>query len=346
MKEKTTLAEISRLLLLMLVTANVALLWGCRQRSFWYPGQERTVKVQIEAKYDLLWMIRSSDCPWTTEQLQIFEQHHPELLPKIPSGLRCVVYREAEQPLQYNLPATGGEIALPFGKYDFLFYNNDTQNIAFEEMGSIEDAYGCTLPITEATDSTEAVVSQPNVLFSASSILYDGGIITRCSEPVVESEGDTLSIVLQPGVFSYLIRLNILDGVEYVKKATAIFSGLSEGVRLWNRQSMSLNSGVSMRLEMEKEDNSLVGCIRTFGISELCDSQRVELAVSLSNGRRAVYYYNVTPQARRQPKGGIIQVDDIIIRLTDGENNSSMGEGWEVDVNSWGNNTDLPVTWE
>ena len=66
----------------------------------------------------------------------------------------------------------------------------------------------------------------------------------------------------------------------------------------------------------------------------------LNLEVRLQNGKILSYEFDVTDQVNGQPRGGVISVDGIVVSDEDGTEGSG---GFDVDVDGWGDQIDIPL---
>lgn len=67
----------------------------------------------------------------------------------------------------------------------------------------------------------------------------------------------------------------------------------------------------------------------------------MSLEVQLKNGKKLDYTFDVSRMVQAQPRGGVIQVTDIVVSDEDGQEGGS--GGFDVDVDGWGDQIDIPL---
>lgn len=278
------------------------------------------------------------------------------LRPQVPEGVRMKAYNAGGTRIETNLPATGDEVYLPPGDNSLLFYNNDTEFIVFNDLGSYEEASATTRsryrssytgnpfyrPLrrpasTEGSKTGEITVAAPDVLF--------GHYIDR----YVQNSGmsaQQLDITMHPLVFTYVVRYLFDEGFEYVALARGALAGMAGSVYLHNGRTS--DQAVTVLYDCTLQPWGVEAEVHSFGIPDFPNPSysrgdgdfALSLEVRLTNGKILDFNFNVTEQMLDQPHGGVITVSGIKV---DKDTGSTGGSGFDVDVDGWGEFEDVTI---
>ena len=69
----------------------------------------------------------------------------------------------------------------------------------------------------------------------------------------------------------------------------------------------------------------------------------MSLEVQLKNGKKLDYTFDVSRMVQAQPRGGVIQVTDIVVSDEDGQGGNG---GFDVSVDGWEDQIDIPLPLE
>ena len=328
-------------------------LLGCEHKElcFDHENHDSVYNPVIDLTFVNDWEINWGAGPsWAQEWSEKFGIPYDDLRPKMPTGIRVRVYREDGDIQIYNYPVEGGILHInePV-EHSLLFYNNDTEYIVFNELGKYSTAQATTRTRTRATypgnsvlatkaDETEYTVGPPDMLF--------GSYIDKFNPAEMEN-GDTVKVTMHPLVFTYLIRYEFSHGLEYVADTKGALAGMARKVYL--------NSGktgkekATILYDCELKDFGAQSLVYSFGIPDfpnpdyLRDGQSfgLTLEVTLKNGLRKNFDFDVTDQVIKQPHGGVIIVKDI--EVPDEAGGAGGGGGFDVDVEDWENQDDIEL---
>ncbi len=329
---------------------------SCDNKELCFNHAEHTPRYasKVNADYELIWehpYDNATDWPSAWGSLNI-GLDYDALRPAVPEGIRMTAYNAGGMRTETNLEPYGEEVYLPGGENSILFYNNDTEFIVFNNMGSYEEASATTRsryrasyagnpyytpPRSVDTKSGESTVSAPDVLFGhyIDSYMQNKGTSAR-----------QLDITMRPLVFTYVICYRFKSGYDYVALARGALAGMAGSVFL-NSGRTSARS-VTILYDCTLEPWGILAEVRSFGVPNFPNPSysRAEgdfaltLEVRLKNGKIANYYFDITEQMQNQPHGGVIEVDGIEIKPEDGE---SGGSGFDISVDDWGEFEDVPV---
>lgn len=319
-------------------------LTGCR-KDLCYEHEDHVlaVRVMAVADWELVWE-RPYDYNWREAWDARFGFDYDELNPSVPDGIRVLSYTPSGGHIKHNLQTGGGRLALERGLNDLLFYNNDTYHVVFTDLASTATATATTRTVTRSTfqglHANERTVSPPDALFGH----FVEGYMAEMTLEDVE-----LPIVMRPLTYTYIIRYNIVKGLEHVKQTRGAIAGMAESVFLKNGQ--TADEAVTLLYDCTMRDFGAEAMVVSFGIPGYPDKYynrapetRVEhyalnLECCLTNGEVRTYEFDITDQMKGQPRGGVIEVGDIIVE----EPGKGSGGGFSVDVTDWGEYEDVEI---
>lgn len=269
--------------------------------------------------------------------------------PTLPEGVRMKAFNADGSRIETNMPPHGEETYLTPGDNSLLFYNNDTEYIIFNDLGSYEEASATTrsryrstysgnpqyLPVRSKGD--EQTVAAPDVLFGH---YIDSYIQNRDTKP------QQLDFTMHPLVFTYVIRYRFAEGYDYVSLARGALAGMAASVYLHNGRTS--DEAVTVLFDCTLETWGIQAVVRSFGIPDFPNPSYsrgdsdfgLTLEVMLKNGNIVDFHFNITEQMLIQPHGGVITVDGIKIAPDQG---SSGGSGFDVSVDGWGEFEDVTI---
>ena len=302
--------------------------------------------IRILADYRLDWeelAYRNWEVLWPENYIP-----YESLRPTEPTGLRVVNYNPEGNYNIHNLSdASGGIVTLYEGKNDILFYNNDTEYIVFSPYinGATTRAStrASTRTVTRATytsspfaEEGEKTVNAPDMLFANYCSDY---ISYKTLGPV------DFHVELQPLVFTYKVRYEFAEGLEYVALARGALSGMAESVIMDTGETSS--TGATIVYDCDLTDFGARALVKSFGIPGFpnpnypmtrATKHGLNLEVMLRNGKLVTFNFDVTDQVNAQPHGGVIVVDGIVVKKEDGVQGSG---AFDVVVDDWGPYEDI-----
>ena len=250
----------NRIKLLMIVSAGV-LLASCRKDLCY--DHNHAANVDLRVKYTLDWYTHwapgiSINPDWSIEWNAV--------IPQEPEGVRLLTYPHYEElsGQTYNMPKSGGKIVMASGRYDLLFYNNDTEYILFGGKGNTTVA--TTRTRTRASYSKahpdEITVNPPDMLFAA--YLEKFYLEEMPENDLINKIQKTVDVNLSPRVFSYVIRYEFKAGLEYVAQCRGALSGMAGSVFLSTGHTEE--GAVTVLYDCRKVDYGCEAVIRSFGV--------------------------------------------------------------------------------
>lgn len=336
---------------LVLALIFISALSSCNHKDLYFDSGERYAS-NIKIGYALDWeQPYNNMTDWLSEWASLgLGYSYDGRRPVVPEGVRMKAFNVDGAIVETNMPATGEETYLPPGENSLLFYNNDTEFIVFNDMGSYNEASATTRSRYRPTYSgnpqympagsgrvDELTVAAPDVLFGH---YIDSYTQLRGAEP------QQLSVTMQPLVFTYIIRYRFEEGYEHVSLARGALAGMARSVYLHNGHTSE--QAVTILYDCTLEPWGVQAVVRSFGIPDFPNPSYsrgdndfgLTLEVMTKHGNIVNFYFNVTDQLNRQPHGGVITVDGI--KITDDQGGSG-GSGFDVDVDEWGKFEDVDI---
>ena len=312
--------------------------------------------IQIIADYRYDWEehIYEEATDWEYRWPDEFTLTYDELRPTKPSGLRVVNYNEAGTSNNlHNIKPDGGVITLYEGLNDMLFYNNDTEYIIFSRSGTDATTRATTRTLTRTEYKASEFAVEGERTVSPPDMLFANYVEDYLPEKVVEPT--PFEITLQPLVYTYKIRFEFVDGIEYASSAVASLSGMAESVEL-NTGETSEESATILFDDLKivytneaKDEGYIRAVVKSFGTPAFPHpnyptrtdvTHGLKLEVRLRNNTIWPADVDVTEQVQLQPHGGVIIVKDLEIKKEDAMQGSG---GFEPTVDEWGPTEDIPL---
>ncbi len=334
---------------LLLLACGLTLLASCEHKELCFNHDEHAPKsnVHIQAVYENEWeLMCEGGTDWESAWRDEFGMEYDELRPDDPDGLRIQAYHEDGTNVVLNTAPEGDIVQIRPGEHSLLLYNNDTEYIVFDDMGSFASAKATTRTRTRASylgsayidNSDENTVNEPDML-------YGSYIESYTAERRLEA--DELPVTMHPLVFRYLVRYEFSHGLKYVALARGALAGMAGAV--WLNSGRTADEAATILYDCTLEDFGAQACVHSFGIPDYPNdlyTPRAErryalnLEVRLKNGQVKSFDFDVTDQVASQPQGGVIEVDGI--EITD-EEGMEGGSGFDVDIDGWGDYEDIEL---
>lgn len=334
--------------ILLACAAMATLLLSSCRKELCYNHWEHSmsVKADIRAAYEQEWEL-DCGCAWEADwQTYGFNTGYDALRPGLPSGLKVLVYSPGGQYEEQNGAPEGFLVRMSEGEHSLLMYNNDTEYLLFNDLGSTATATVTTRTRTRVPYSEE---HRDEITVNAPDMLYSHYVEYWYGEKKLEA--DILDAGMKPLVFTYYIRCGFSSGAQYIRQARGALSGMAAEVYLKDGSS----SEDVITVLFNEEDCSVLADrvearVLSFGLpgfsggSDEPVQDAVEcfltLDVELRNGNVKSFKTDVTAQMISQPRGGVLLVDGLVI--TD-EEGSELGGGFDVDVDGWGDYEDVEI---
>lgn len=323
---------------------------SCKYKPLCYIHDEHSLgyDAQVIAEYEQDWEYQWGEGrDWAaTWPEQEFGFKYDDLRPQIPGGLRSVVYFPKRRPFISNLAPNGGVVHLAQGPHDIIFHNNDAEYIVFDELETFASARATTRTKTRAsyfgspyseTGEAELTVAPPDMLYGHFFEQYE---MERSVEPA------PMPVVMRPLVFTYYIRIKITHGRDYVALARGALSGMAADVYL--NSGATSPSSATLLFDASLTDFGAQAFVLSFGVPNFPNPNYTKanahyglnIELRLRNGKILKYDRDVSDQVSSQPRGGVIEVSDIVVPDEEGLEQSS---GFIVDVTDWDEFEDIYV---
>lgn len=316
---------------------------GCR-KELCYNHDEHSagVKTYVQSDWEQEWE-REYLISWEEVWKEEWPREYDEFRPEIGEGIRAIIY-EDDSYSESNLDAEGGRLPMSEGKHSILFYNNDTEYIVFDAVSSQATASATTRTRTRSNFAElhegERTVTPPDMLYGAYVEEYN-------AERTWDEVG--LPIQMRPLTYSYLIRYRFASGQQYVAQARGALAGMADKVYLKDGHTDGESSTILFDCKVDE-----LGCtalVESFGAPDYSYTEgyttdqtnkqyTLSLEVMLRNGKLLTYTFDVSRMMQAQPRGGVLQVTDIVVSDADGTEGSG---AFEPDVEGWKDEIDIPL---
>ena len=326
---------------------------GCR-KELCYDHAEHAlaVRVNVEAEWEQEWERTHEtdwESEWEKEEWDWLEMEYDELRPEAGSGIVAKVYHGDVVEPNYTLgDAGGGILPLAEGVNTVLFYNVGTEYNVLNLEEGVASATATTRSRSRANfemlHEGERTVNAPDMLYGA-----------YVDEYVGERSADTatMAVTMRPLVYTYVVCYRFTHGLEYVALARGALAGMAESVYLTAGHTGDETATI-LYDECEVTDWGVATVVNSFGVpnyhpadgyndAAADDTFMLSLEVMLKNGETVTREWDVTEQVRRQPRGGVIVVDDMEV---DDETGLKGGGSFDVSLEGWGDYVDVPLPLE
>lgn len=316
---------------------------GCRKELCYnHDEHSMSVKTHVQSDWEQEWE-REYLIDWKEMWQEEWSREYDELRPEPGEGIRAVMYSE-DGYQESNLPAEGGRLPITEGQYSFLFYNNDTEYIVFDAVSSHATAAATTRTRTRSNFAElhegERTVTAPDMLYGAYVEEYHA---ERTWDPVV------LPIQMRPLTYSYLIYYRFASGLQYVAQARGALAGMADKVYLKDGHTDGESSTILFDCEVNEQE--CMALVQSFGAPDYSYMEgyttdqtnkqyTLSLEVMLRNGKQLTYTFDVSRMMQAQPRGGVLQVTDIVVSDEDGTEGSG---AFDPDVEGWKDEIDIPL---
>ncbi len=260
-----------------------------------------------------------------------------------PTSMLAYFFPLEGSPLTYTFAGgTGGEIALPLGKYCAITVNGDngdrismrhTENPDYFEIytkdASKLDGGGFDpkmLP-RSSDDENERVALTPSMIWS---------IRNDSIELDDDDEGTTyITFTPEEAVCHYTVNILNVKNISSLHGATvdATISGMAEGYLSGHGNTTDMTVTMPFTLKPSTEGESLYGEFLTFGeCNSIKASHKITVYMRLTDGTKWYHTFDVTDQVTDAPDPRHV---DIVITGLDLPKPGAAGGGFSPDVNEW-----------
>lgn len=330
-----------------IIFSVVTLFASCTHKELCYHHRDHAHKYHVEviADYRYDWEEFYGSIDW----LKDWPSHYlpyDELRPGKPGGIRVVNYNLGDGYNLHNISADGGVVNLYEGVNNILLYNNDTEYIVFsrEQDGSKATTRATTRTRTRATYMGSQYANEGEDTMTPPDMLYANYIDGYVPEKVVDPA--PLEVTLQPLVYTYKVRYEFAEGLEYAAICRGALSGMARSVTMDTGETSV--EAATIIYDCTIEEYGARALVTSFGIPDFpnanyptkADGRKhaLNLEVLMRNGKMITFDFDVTEQVLAQPHGGVIVVDGIVIEQSVGTSGSG---AFDVEVNDWGEYEDI-----
>ena len=303
----------------------------------------RMYHINLHADYRLDWE-DTNDIDWKSPGC--WPEHYlayDNLRPNIPDELLLAWDYKNGRANYLNYTKPGGGVINLGNEYTNLLIHNDSEynDIHYSSDGTIVRATTRTSTRASFTgyklgEVKEETKKSPDMLFANYCSDY---ISYKTLGPV------DFHVELQPLVFTYKVRYEFAEGLEYVALARGALSGMAESVIMDTGETSS--TGATIVYDCDLTDFGARALVKSFGIPGFpnpnypmtrATKHGLNLEVMLRNGKLVTFNFDVTDQVNAQPHGGVIVVDGIVVKKEDGVQGSG---AFDVVVDDWGPYEDI-----
>lgn len=248
------------------------------------------------------------------------------------------------------LKSGGGPVKVDEGTdQSFLLYNGDTEYIILSNIASLPNAQA------SATGRSRSSLDFVSGLYPSARTTNPPDVLYAAYVPAIPEVGlhetKPLAVLMQPLVYTYVVRYEFEYGLEHVALARGALGGMAESVYLLDGRTSDESSIILYDCDLK--DYGCEAHVRSFGVPDFpgefygrtADTGAPEplytlnLEVRLKNGKYVEFNYDVSNQIAYQPRGGVITVSGL--RIEDGM--SASNSGFDVGVDDWGDRVDIDL---
>lgn len=260
-----------------------------------------------------------------------------------PTSMLVYFFPTAGDALTYTFPGrSGGEIALPLGRYCALTVNGDNGDrmkmrhtddpdlfeIFTKDATQLDGGgFDARLLPRASGDESERVALTPSMIWS----IRNDSIELR-----EEDEGDRyITFMPEEAVCHYTVDILDVKNLGYLHGASvdATISGMAEGYLNGHGNSTDITVTMPFTLKPSVEEESLHGEFLTFGeCNTVKTSHKVTVYMRLTDGTKWYHTFDVTDQVTDAPDPRHV---NIVIRGLELPQPGSGGGGFSPDVNEW-----------
>lgn len=315
---------------------------SCRQEICYdhFPAMDLRFSWELEWERDYGMNHRASWNP------AVHRYQYDELRPSVPEWVKMIKYYDDGHIVEKFFKPEGQRFEVPANdKCSILFYNGDTEYILLSDVVSLQDARATATTRTRSGSSLKEMQEMYDVSRTTNSpdVIYSAFV--KDAEGVTVHEVKNMPVKMQPLVFTYLIKYEFDEGIEYVSQARGALGGVAEGVYI--RTGVTTDQTSIILFDCDINDEGCHSVVRSFGMPGFPDSYygrsdagtatpfTLNLELKLHSGRTENFSFDITDQMQDQPRGGVIKVSGIKVIDSGGSSSGSFDIGvseWEDDV--------------
>lgn len=340
-----------------LTAAAAALLFlttGCRKELCYdHDLHSLACRIALAPDWEQEWE-RDYGTQWPTAwDAERFGLGYDDLRPATAGGLAVFVYDDvhSETPRvakEFHIAPHGETVMVSEGDHRLLIFNDDTRNIIIDDMASLPSARATTRVRSRASYAefhrNEETVGPPDMLYGH-------------YQPLLTTTLNTASMpygfTLRPLVYTYLIRYEVEEGLNYVAAARGAIAGMARNVFLTDGHTG--DEPATVLYDCTVTSYGVEARVLSFGVPGFPDRYydrsgwrvpddgaryTLNLELLLNTTQSFTLDFDVTDQVKNQPRGGVITVTGIRI----GGGGKPSGDGaFDVNVSDWGPYQDIPL---
>lgn len=279
----------------------------------------------------------------------IYGLDYDALRPSTPEWVNLVLFAEDGSHNENYMNNKGEEITVEADMdHSLLLYNGDTEYIILSDIAFPPNARA------SATERSRASLTYFSEVYPHSRTTNPPDILYSAYTPQVEAIGNhenrSISVRMQPLVYTYIIRYEFEYGNEHIALARGALGGMAESVYLLDGHTSEETAIILYDCDIK--DYGCEARVMSFGTPGFPDEyygkadERISntpftlnLEVRLKNGNYVEFNTDVRDQIISQPRGGVIKVSGLRIEDKD----SSSEAGFNITVDDWGEREDIEL---
>ena len=241
-----------------------------------------------------------------------------------PSVMNLIVFQKGwELSTEFGFTQkTGGEVDLEAGEYQSLAFNSDTENLFYRgtswetfeiytrrtSLSNYSDIFSTSLSFPRGEGSEdEPVIEEPDMLWTGSA---------EEMPPAGDKEMESVTLQMQPSVFTYRFVINNVANLEFVTDIAATLSGMSESMFPSTGKVSDTHCIIPVSV---KNDGSqtLICTVRSFGHcpDDKVTKHHLMVYARLSDGTKWYYDFDVTGDLHNTAQTVTDEDGNIIIEI-------------------------------
>lgn len=334
-----SLACARRMTLPLVVVTAASSMTSCR-KSLCYDHYR---SLYVDFVWEQVWERQLDSDSINNVALQLGEARYRSLIPSIcdeVTAITCNVETPQDFRMSYH-DNSGADLAIDGGANLLMFFNQDTEDIIFDDLDNVYAAIATSRPLSRSTyvpAEGEVTMTEPDVLY---------GAFIPDMLPIEVHQHHRITVEMTPLVFTYVIFFGFDSGIEHVAGARGALTGMARGVYLHSGD-RTIETATVFFDNCAASSHGIDATTRSFGTPTFYDrdfngdesiafgkvdsAHTLVLEVMLSAGSIKTFAFDVTQQVAAQPAGGIISVSGIVI-----DDNDNTGGGLDIDLDGWGN---------
>lgn len=265
-----------------------------------------------------------------------------------PSVMQFIAYpKDGGQGIEFGFTKnTSGEVDLAAGEYQSLAFNSDTENLLYRgdkwdtfeiytretSLATYSKLFSSSRSVPRGPGSEdELIVEEPDMLW------------TGCAAEMPtagNNQNETVTLPMQPSVFTYLFVIDNVANLEYVIDITATLSGMSGS--MFPSTGKPSHTHCIIPVSVKSDGKQTITCsVRSFGHCPQQEAGNHHLLVyaRLSDGSKWYYDFDVTDVLHKPSKTVTDDEGNVLIEIRLNElpfpRAISSDSGMHPDVEDW-----------